>query len=89
MRTLCCVLYAPEHVAVASIYLASRSLGIKLPEFPRPWYELFDASWTEIQEISRLILSVYQFPQPHYVCLVPEEEQQQVNENSNGGGFLT
>jgi len=77
MRTICCIIYAPEKVAVASMYLASLTLQFPLPETPHPWWKLFDTSWTEIEEISRLILSLYTRNPPKYVYLLEEEIDQE------------
>ncbi len=43
LRTTMCVRFRPEVMAAAGIFLASRTLGIALPENP-PWWEVFDAT---------------------------------------------
>ena len=43
MRTCACLLYRPEVVACAAVWLAARALDIALPESP-PWWSVVDAS---------------------------------------------
>ncbi|EDO34798.1 predicted protein, partial [Nematostella vectensis] len=54
LRTSAFVRFAPETIACACIFLASRLLKICLPSNP-PWYELFDAQLSDL-EVTFLIL---------------------------------
>jgi len=49
--------YHPHVVACAAILLAARDLGIKLPDNP-PWWTLFDALLSEIEDVGRNVLFV-------------------------------
>ncbi len=59
LRTDVFVRFAPESVACACIFLAARKLEVPLPRRPRPWYELFNATTSEIHEIAYTILDLY------------------------------
>lgn len=67
LRTTLCVRYPPEIVAVGCIYVAARMLQIPLPEEPEPWWELFDATIYDIEEVCRSVLSLYS--RPKSVCI--------------------
>lgn len=59
-RSPLCVFYRPNVVAAAAIYLAARTLDFPLPELE--WWLVFDAPWTEIEEICAEILFLYEQP---------------------------
>ncbi|XP_048581687.1 cyclin-L2 [Nematostella vectensis] len=61
LRTSAFVRFAPETIACACIFLASRLLKICLPSNP-PWYELFDAQLSDLEEISLTILRLFARP---------------------------
>lgn len=62
LRTDLSLRFRSEVVACAAIYMASRSLGIKLPDNP-PWWVLFNADMQEMGEICNTILALYHRPQ--------------------------
>eukprot|EP01116_Phalansterium_solitarium_P006412 TRINITY_DN1870_c0_g1_i3.p1 TRINITY_DN1870_c0_g1~~TRINITY_DN1870_c0_g1_i3.p1 ORF type:complete len:808 (+),score=76.45 TRINITY_DN1870_c0_g1_i3:178-2601(+) len=72
-RTNVCILYNPEVIATACIYLACRHLGLSLPEAPSPWWELFDTSLIQILKISLAVEELYRQPKADS-SEVPEEE---------------
>merc|ERR1719494_127699 len=55
------VRYTPEVIACACIFLAARQLKMILPSKPA-WWELFDAQYEEIEDISLRILKLYERP---------------------------
>lgn len=61
LRTDLSLRFRSEVIACAAIYMASRSLGIKLPEDP-PWWILFNADMREMGEICNTILALYHRP---------------------------
>jgi len=67
LRTTVCVHYKPEAIAVTAIYIAARQLAIALPESPDAWWELFDVTMTEIEEIGRCLLTLYKLPKALYI----------------------
>lgn len=77
MRTNLCVRFPPATIATACIYLAVRTLNIALPESPRPWWELFDATFSELEEIGRTILWLYKQPPAQYIEVRPPEESEE------------
>mmetsp|Transcript_19039 Transcript_19039/g.34427 ORF Transcript_19039/g.34427 Transcript_19039/m.34427 type:complete len:331 (+) Transcript_19039:83-1075(+) len=58
MRTNLCCTHKPHQLAVASIYLAARQMGIKMPQNP-PWWSPLDTEASDLRLISRAILSLY------------------------------
>lgn len=61
LRTDLSLRFRSEVIACAAIYMASRSLGIKLPDHP-PWWALFNADMQEMGEICNTILALYHRP---------------------------
>lgn len=61
LRTDVFVRFSPETIACACIFLAARTVKVNLPLRP-PWWELFDATHDEIEDISLTILRMYSRP---------------------------
>lgn len=61
MRTKLCCTHQPDQIALASVLLAARSLGVKLPDRP-PWWEAFDAKAQPLKDIAEAILALYTKP---------------------------
>ncbi|ETN82322.1 Cyclin protein [Necator americanus] len=61
LRTDMFVRYSPETIACACIFLAARTVQpqVPLPDKPRNWYELFDASDTDVHTIAMMLLNMY------------------------------
>ncbi|EYC42249.1 hypothetical protein Y032_0538g3139 [Ancylostoma ceylanicum] len=61
LRTDMFVRYSPETIACACIFLAARTVQpqVPLPDKPRNWYELFDASDTDVHTIATMLLNMY------------------------------
>lgn len=55
------VRFTPETIACACIFLAARTLKVPLPQRPA-WYELFDATYDDIEDVSISILRLYAKP---------------------------
>jgi len=75
MRTNICLRFRPEVVATAAIFLAVRLLQIKLPE---KWYELFDTSLEDMEEVASVISELYTRAKAKYIPL--DEEDAKNNE---------
>lgn len=65
---LLCLHIKPQLVACGAIYMASKSLGIRLPENP-PWWLLFEATKEDLDKISEVIESLYKQPKASYIPL--------------------
>lgn len=52
------VRFTPEIIACACIFLAARTAKINLPMNP-PWWQLFDATYDDIKDISLTIVQLY------------------------------
>lgn len=59
LQTPVYALYAIPTIVCASIFLTSRKLEIPLPEKPVPWWELFDADWTDMWSVAGRIMRLY------------------------------
>ncbi|KAM3582489.1 hypothetical protein VKS41_005135 [Umbelopsis sp. WA50703] len=60
LRTIVYVVYHPPVIACASIWLACRDCGIKLPTNPdAQWWDLFEADMQDIQAVASHIKSLY------------------------------
>lgn len=66
LRTDLSLRFRSEVIACAAIYMASRSLGIKLPDNP-PWWVLFNADMHEMGEICNTILALYHRPKAAFL----------------------
>jgi hypothetical protein len=62
MRTDACVRYAPEAIACAAISLAAARIGFPLPA--QPWQRALATSEEEVEEVARVIESVYALDAP-------------------------
>lgn len=69
LRVPLCVKFRPEVIATACIYMASRAMGIVLPEEPDPWWELFDSKQEQLDEIAWTINQLYKEPPASYISL--------------------
>ena len=58
LRTDVFVRFSPDIIACACIFLAARTVKVNLPMKP-PWWQLFDASYDNIEDISMCILRLY------------------------------
>lgn len=58
LRTDVFVRFSPDMIACACIFLAARTVKVNLPMKP-PWWQLFDASYEDVEDISLCILRLY------------------------------
>lgn len=65
LRTNVFVLYNPETIACACIYLSARELKIPLPTKPA-WFEIFNVTESDIQDICYTILRLYTRKKPNF-----------------------
>lgn len=66
LRTTLCCAYQPQQIALASIYLAARCSGTKLPSRP-PWWDIFGIKAKDLRDIAEVIAAVYRRPLPEYI----------------------
>eukprot|EP00930_Biecheleria_cincta_P071508 TRINITY_DN59000_c0_g1_i1.p1 TRINITY_DN59000_c0_g1~~TRINITY_DN59000_c0_g1_i1.p1 ORF type:complete len:378 (+),score=44.62 TRINITY_DN59000_c0_g1_i1:74-1207(+) len=74
-RTPLCCQYQPHQIATASIFLAARKLGLKLPKSP-PWWTVFDTEFEEMRRIAQIIAALYRRPPPQFVSVARKTTQQ-------------
>jgi len=74
LREPLCVRFRPEVIATSCIYMAARVLGIVLPEYPHPWWELFDAKQDQLDEIAWTINQLYKEPPAQYISLTTKKQ---------------
>ncbi|PRP87526.1 hypothetical protein PROFUN_00737 [Planoprotostelium fungivorum] len=67
LRTPACVVFGPEVVAAACIYMAARDLSVPLPESPSPWYLLFETSLDQITQVCWHIQQLYKMAPAQYI----------------------
>ncbi|CAG0914772.1 unnamed protein product [Notodromas monacha] len=58
------VRFTPNAIACACIALAARREGVPLPKNPRPWFELFDVTTSDVHDISVSLLKLYRIEKP-------------------------
>ena len=68
LRTTLCVRVRSVVVACGCIFLASRRLGIAMPENP-PWWTLFGVEMSDMDIVCREILRLYTLPKARYVSV--------------------
>mmetsp|Transcript_11249 Transcript_11249/g.21249 ORF Transcript_11249/g.21249 Transcript_11249/m.21249 type:complete len:443 (+) Transcript_11249:193-1521(+) len=74
LRTALVCSHNPRHIAAASIYLAARTAGCKLPSQP-PWWQAIDTELMEVQHVAKAILALYKRPPAQYI-FVPRRKKQ-------------
>jgi transcription initiation factor TFIIIB Brf1 subunit/transcription initiation factor TFIIB len=79
-----CLTIKPQVIACGAIYIASKRLGIKLPENP-PWWLLFETTREDLEKVSQLIENLYNQPKATYTALtttsqeLTEESKQEIS----------
>lgn len=68
-RSAVCVMFKPEVIASACIYMASRISNFPLHESPEPWWLLFDATLDEINEFCWNVNNLYKQQPSVYISL--------------------
>eukprot|EP00249_Psilotum_nudum_P024637 c29246_g1_i4 orf=2836-3672(-) len=66
LRTTLCVRFKSEVVACGVVYAASLRFSVPLPESP-PWWKVFNAEKSEIDEVCRALANLYTQPKGRYV----------------------
>jgi len=70
LHTDLCVQYQSECIAVAALYLAARQLMLRLPDdSPHFWWEVFDTSRQQIDDIIEVLFKLYTIPRPKFIDL--------------------
>lgn len=72
LRTTLCVRFKSEVVACGVVYAAARRFGVPLPENP-PWWKVFDADRSSIDEVCRVLALLYTRPKAKYIPVCKEE----------------
>ncbi|XP_048499241.2 cyclin-L1-1 [Beta vulgaris subsp. vulgaris] len=71
LRTTLCVRFKSEVVACGVVYAAARRFGVPLPENP-PWWKVFDADKSGIDEVCRVLAHLYSRPKAKYIPVCKE-----------------
>lgn len=66
LRSTLCVRFKSEVVACGVVYAAARRFHVPLPENP-PWWKAFDADKSGIDEVCRVLASLYVLPKAKYI----------------------
>ncbi|KAL7003014.1 Cyclin-L1-1 [Sarracenia purpurea var. burkii] len=66
LRTTLCVRFRSEVVACGVVYAAARRFQVTLPENP-PWWKVFDADKSGIDEVCRVLAHLYSLPKAQYI----------------------
>jgi transcription initiation factor TFIIIB Brf1 subunit/transcription initiation factor TFIIB len=61
-RTIAPLCYLPHVIAVAAIYLAVLKANSPLTRCGKPWWKIFQVEWTALQQVTELILELYDEP---------------------------
>ena len=71
LRTTLCVRFKSEVVACGVVYAAARRFRVALPENP-PWWKVFDADKSGIDEVCRVLAHLYSRPKAKYIPVCKE-----------------
>merc|ERR1711920_1160586 len=74
LRTSLCCAFQPHLIALASVHLAARATGTKLPSKP-PWWEAFDIDFKTLHEISRTIMAINRKQLPEYIYIPRKKKE--------------
>lgn len=66
LRTTLCVRFKSEMVACGVVYAAAQRFQVALPE-NEPWWEVFDADKSAIDEVCRVLAHLYSLPKAQYI----------------------
>lgn len=64
LRSTLCVRFRSEVVACGVVYAAARKFKVPLPD---RWWEVFDARWSEVEVVCKVLAELYKQPKGHYV----------------------
>lgn len=56
--------FRSEVVACGVVYAAARKFKVPLPD---RWWEVFDARWSEVEVVCKVLAELYKQPKGHYV----------------------
>mmetsp|Transcript_90091 Transcript_90091/g.160440 ORF Transcript_90091/g.160440 Transcript_90091/m.160440 type:complete len:417 (+) Transcript_90091:30-1280(+) len=68
LQTSLCCSHQPHEIAAASLFLAARSTGLKLPSKPA-WWEVLGAETKEAERIAKTIMALYSKPPAEHVSV--------------------
>lgn len=66
LRTTLSVRFKSEVVACGVVYAAARRFNVSLPESP-PWWKVFDADKSDIEEVCNVLANLYKKPKASYI----------------------
>ncbi|CAM6038183.1 unnamed protein product [Sphagnum compactum] len=64
LRTILCVRFKSEVVACGVVYAAARRFKVPLPN---RWWEVFDAKWSDVQTVCKVLAALYKQPKAEYI----------------------
>ncbi|PKA64590.1 Cyclin-L1-1 [Apostasia shenzhenica] len=73
LRTTLCVRFKSEVVACGVVYAAARRFQVPLPENP-PWWLVFDADQTGIEEVCSTLEVLYSLPKAQYISVYKDDD---------------
>lgn len=73
LRTTLCVRFKSEVVACGVVYAAARRFQVPLPENP-PWWLVFDADLSGMQEVCRVLAHLYSLPKAQYIAVYKDND---------------
>ncbi|KAL9262790.1 Cyclin-L1-1-like protein [Drosera capensis] len=68
LRTTLCVRFKSEVVACGVVYASARRFQVPFPEEP-PWWKVFDADKSGIDEVCRVLAHLYSRPKAKYIAV--------------------
>lgn len=69
LRTTLCCEHRSSQIATAAIYLAARTLKVKLPSKPVPWWNAIGADAEAMQAIAKELAALYRRPPAEYIYI--------------------
>ncbi|KAI8011411.1 Cyclin-T1-5 [Camellia lanceoleosa] len=60
LRTSLCLQFMPHHIAAGAIFLAAKFLKVKLPSDGEKWWQEFDVTPRQLEEVSNQMLELYE-----------------------------
>ncbi|XP_024385274.1 cyclin-L1-1 isoform X3 [Physcomitrium patens] len=64
LRSTLCVRFKSEVVACGVVYAAARKFKVPLPD---RWWEVFDAEWSDVQVVCKVLAELYKQPKGYYI----------------------
>ncbi|CAE8613605.1 unnamed protein product, partial [Polarella glacialis] len=73
LRTTLSCSHQPDEIAAASIFLAARTLKLKLPSKPS-WWEAVGAKTKDVERLARTMMSLYSKGPAKHIAILPRRK---------------